>query len=72
MNSEGQGFRGDFGFLPKSFRSMILFRGGHVILFSYQHLFFLYCCCFLGIDCLEYLRCFLASTCSLALVSDRI
>lgn len=40
MNSEGQGFRGDFGFLPKSFRSMILFRGGHVILFSYQHLFF--------------------------------
>ena len=34
MNSEGQGFRGDFGFLPKSFRSMILFRGGHVILFS--------------------------------------
>lgn len=26
MNSEGQGFRGDFGFLPKSFRSMILFR----------------------------------------------
>lgn len=39
MNSEGQGFRGDFGFLPKSFRSMILFRGGHVI-FSYQHLFF--------------------------------